>query len=127
MALTTDDFVEITALYARYNHAIDSGDGAGFAACFTDDGHLDTGMGPSEGTEAIAAFAVGTHEMMPGLRHQANNIVVDGGPDAASGAAFFVGYDVSEGYKVIITGRYADELVKSGDGWRFSKRVFTAD
>lgn len=127
MALTTDDLVHINALYARYNSGIDTGDGAAFAGCFTSDGHLDTGMGPSEGTEAIAAFAEGTHEMMPGLRHQANNIVVDGGPDTATGSAFFVGYQVDDGYKVIITGRYNDELERTADGWRFARRIFTAD
>lgn len=127
MGLSTDDLVEINALYARYNSGIDTGDGQAFAGCFTADGHLDTGMGPSEGTDAISAFAVATKEMMPGLRHQANNIVVDGNADQATGSAFFVGYTVDDGYKVIITGRYADQLAKTSDGWRFTKRVFTSD
>lgn len=127
MPLSTDDLVEINHLYARYNHAIDSGDGPAFAACFTADGHLDTGMGAQNGTAALDAFAVGTHEMMPGLRHQANNIVMDGDGDTATGNAFFVGYTVDDGYKAIVTGRYADDLKRTENGWRFTNRLFTAD
>ena len=62
MSLTTDDQVEIWALYNRYSHAIDSGDGPGFAACFTADGHLDTGMGAQVGSVHVrqaAATAAG--------------------------------------------------------------------
>lgn len=127
MSLSTDDIVAINQLYARYNHAIDTGDGAGFAACFSADGQLDTGGGAEVGHEAIAAFAAGTHEMLPGLRHQANNIVVDGDGDTATGSAFLVAFTVDGGYKPMITGRYTDELVRTGDGWRFRSRSFTPD
>jgi len=127
MTLTAEDLTLINALYARYNTAIDTGDGAGFAACFTPDGHLDTGMGGQTGTEAIAAFGTGTHETLPGLRHQSNNIVVDGDGSTASGGAFLVAYNVEGGYTVMATGRYTDELAKTDAGWRFTSRVFVAD
>lgn len=127
MSLTTDDQVEIWALYNRYNHTIDSGDGAGFAACFTADGHLDTGMGAQVGSEAISAFVDANKAMVPGLRHLAHNIVTDGDGRQATGSAFLVAYDVSAGHTVLATGIYADELTKTDDGWRFTKRIFTAD
>ena len=127
MSLSTDDQVEIWALYNRYNHTIDSGDGPGFAACFTADGHLDTGMGAQVGSDAISAFVDANKEMMPGLRHLAHNIVTDGDAASATGSAFLVAYDVTGGHKVLATGTYADELVKTADGWRFTKRIFTAD
>jgi len=129
MALSTDDIVEINHLYARYNNAIDSDDGAGFAACFTSDGHLDTGMGPREGTDSIDAFVGETTAMLPGLRHLAHSIVIDGDGDGdtATGSAFLVAYDVTGGHKVMATGRYADAFVRTDAGWRFTRRVFTAD
>jgi uncharacterized protein (TIGR02246 family) len=127
MPLTTDDIVETNQLYARYNNAIDSHDGAAFAACFTADGYLDTGMGPREGAEAIDAFVAETAAMLPGLRHLAHNVVVDGDGDSATGSAFLVAYDTSGGHKVMATGRYTDELMRTEQGWRFSRRVFTAD
>lgn len=127
MGLSTDDIVAINQLYSRYNHSIDCGDGESFAACFTTDGELDTGSGAQEGSEAIAGFAVGTHEMLPGLRHQSNNIVVEGDGETASGAAFLVAFTVDGGYKPMITGKYTDELVRTDAGWRFSRRSFVAD
>ena len=127
MPLSTDDIVEITQLYARYNTTIDSADGEGFAACFTPDGRLDTGGGPTVGTDALVAFVAATAEMVPGLRHQANNVLVDGDGDTATGSAFLVGYDVTGGYKVLVTGRYTDALTRTADGWRFTDRLFVAD
>ena len=64
---------------------------------------------------------------MPGLRHNATNIVVDGDGLVATGSAFLIVYLVDGGHKVISTGRYADELRKTDEGWRFTRRVFTAD
>ena len=62
------------------------------------------------------------------MRHNTTNIVVDeSGASGAKGSAFLIGYLVDGGYKVIVTGRYSDELEKTDDGWRFTKRVFKAD
>ena len=136
MSLTPDDTVNILQLYSRYSTAIDTGDGAGFANCFVPDGVFDNGMNVLEGFEAISKFAVQTHSAMPGMRHNATNIVVDSiaaadaadtSTDRAQGSAFLIGYVVDGGYKVIVTGRYIDELVKTADGWRFSRRVFKMD
>ena len=131
MSLNTDDLVEIQHLYARYNTAIDTGDGTGFAACFVETGLFDSGMAVIEGREGIAAFAEQTHSSMPGMRHNATNIVLDGESrgvgSTAKGSAFLIGYLVDGGYKVIATGRYSDELAKAEEGWRFTKRVFRAD
>jgi len=127
MALTPDDTIEMLQLYSRYNTAIDTGDGDGFAHCFVADGVFDSGMGVQTGHEAIAAFAHKTHEAMPGMRHNSSNIVFDESAEGATGSAFLIGYLAGGGFKVIVTGRYQDELVRTPDGWRFAKRVFRAD
>ena len=127
MSLKTDDTVEILQLYSRYNTAIDTGDSKGFAGCFVAEGVFDSGMGVQTGHESIAAFAKQTHDNMPGMRHDATNIVVDGQGDRATGSAFLIGYLVDGGHKVIVTGRYSDELTRTAEGWRFTKRVFKAD
>jgi SnoaL-like domain len=127
MSLTTQDTVDILQLYSRYNTAIDTGDGERFAACFVADGKFDAGIQVLDGHAAIAGFAVGTHKALPGMRHNATNIVIDGGGDRATGSAFLIGYDTKSGFKVIVTGRYMDELVKTSTGWRFSKRIFSPD
>ena len=64
---------------------------------------------------------------MPSMRHNATNIVIDGDGDSASGSAFLIGYLAGQEYKVIVTGRYLDELTKTADGWRFTNRQFSAD
>ena len=127
MSLTTDDQIEIQQLYARYNTAIDTGDSKAFGACFVADGVMDSGMGMHSGLEAIEAFARKTHENLPGMRHNATNIVIEGEGDRATGSAFLIGYLVDGGYKVITTGRYSDELSRTPEGWRFTKRVYRPD
>jgi len=130
MSLNTDDTVGILQLYSRYSTAIDTGDSAGFANCFVPDGVFDNGMAVVEGHSDISKFADQTHSAMPGMRHNATNIVVDElgeGGDRASGSAFLIGYLIAGGYKVIVTGRYEDELEKTDAGWRFTKRVFKMD
>ena len=132
MSLNTADTTEILQLYSRYSTAIDTGDGDGFAGCFVEGGVFDNGMAVIEGHAGISGFADQTHSAMPGMRHNATNIVIDevaGSDDEsrASGSAFLIGYVVDGGYKVIVTGRYTDELEKTAEGWRFTKRVFSMD
>lgn len=127
MPLSTQDQLDIHQLYARYNTAIDTGDAEGFAACFVADGKFDAGMQVMDGQTAIAAFAAGTHKALPGLRHAATNLVIDGAGDRATGSAFLLAYDTKGGFKVIMTGRYRDELTKTNQGWRFAKRLFSPD
>ena len=127
MSLSTGDITEILQLYSRYNTAIDTGDGSAFGECFVPDGVFDNSMNVVTGQQDIAAFADQTHSAMPGMRHNATNIVIDGSGDSATGSAFLIGYLVDGGYKVIVTGRYSDALKKTSDGWRFTKRVFKAD
>jgi hypothetical protein len=128
MSLGPADLIEIQQLYARYNTAIDTGDGETFAGCFTDDAHFDSGISQMDSHEGIAAFAVQTHTSMPSMRHNATNILLDDdGSGGARGSAFLIGYITDGGYKVIVTGRYADELTRTSEGWRFTKRAFKAD
>ena len=127
MSLPAQDTLDILQLYSRYNTAIDTGDGRGFAACFVEGGQFDAGFQTLEGHDAIAAFADGTHKALPGMRHNATNIVIDGAGDRATGSAFLIGYDTKGGYKVIVTGRYRDELAKTAQGWRFTQRIFSPD
>jgi uncharacterized protein (TIGR02246 family) len=127
MTPTAEDRVNILALYGRYSHAIDTGNREMFALCFTEDGVLNTMGDPIVGHDAIGDFGEGTHAMLPALRHQASNIVIEVDGDTAAAAAFIVAYTVDTGFNVIITGRYADEFRRTADGWRISSRLFTAD
>ena len=83
MPLPVEDVLAIQKLLADYNHAIDFGDPAGFAAMFVEDGVLDTGQGPTEGRAALQEFAGALPSLVPGLRHLISNVSIDGDGDAA--------------------------------------------
>jgi uncharacterized protein (TIGR02246 family) len=127
MALPADDWAEIQQLYARYNTAIDTGDGDAFGGCFVPAGVFNPGTGAVEGQSAIGEYGVAAHEALPLMRHNATNIVVDVDGERATGSAFLIGYLAGPNFKVIVTGRYRDTLAKADGEWRFVERIFQAD
>lgn len=131
MGLTTDDQVEIQSLAARYNHAIDSGDGDGFIAAFVEAGVLDAGPGlVIEGHPALKDFAINFAGSVRAPRHVATNLVIDGDGDHATLKAYVQMYLMSgdPAQQVIMAaGKYDDTLIKEGGAWKFVRRNFTAD
>jgi ketosteroid isomerase-like protein len=132
MPLTTEDRLEIAELVARYNHAVDRGDGAAFAATFTDDGVLDAAGRLIEGGQALAAFAEGVPTAFRVPRHVASNLVIDG--DGSTGQATLAAYVQMYGLvgdpprqEILASGTYDDRLAKVAGHWRFVRRVFTRD
>ena len=129
MTLSTDDVVEIEQLAARYNHAVDSGDGAAFAGVFTEDGVLHVGQ-TVEGRHALTEFAIGIPVRMSRPRHMVSNIVVDGEGDHATLKAYVHIYDRppgTSGLTLSTTGRYNDTLRRESGQWLFVERTFTPD
>jgi len=120
MPSTTEDRDEILQLAYRYNHAIDSGDAQGWADTFIPDGVFDVAGQVRSGRDELVAFAASVH----GLRHTLANPVIDVVGEAATMRAYFV---VFQGTALIGTGTYTDELVRTPEGWRFTKRVSTPD
>lgn len=131
MALTAEDVIAIQALLAEYNHRIDGGDAAGWAALFVADGSLDSGMGePTTGTAALTEFAQITVEMVPGIRHLVTNVVVDGDGDTATTSAYLQVWQAktpaAESVQ-ILSGVYRDTLRRDAGNWKFVTRVLRAD
>jgi actinorhodin biosynthesis protein ActVIA len=123
--LTSDDLVEIQQLYAKYNWALDSGDSQGYAATFTPDGVFNN----NAGHDAIVKFAdtfhagVGTH-----VKHWNTNLMITPSATGASGQVYLVLVDYATKPPTIFTSAtYADELVKTPQGWRFKKRTTKGD
>lgn len=137
--LTIDDRLEIIDLYGRYNHRFDSGDADGWAALFTPDGTFTRragggGSAPYEasGTAGLAASLRKRSEELykkRGIRHVVSNIVIDPTESGARGTAYVLAMRVGDQQPplVIATGRYADELTKDTQGWRFRSRTFLPD
>jgi hypothetical protein len=128
MPLSAVDVIAIEQLYAVYNFAVDQGDGKGFAECFTADGVFDMGTTRLEGPDALTEFANGVPSAVPGGRHIATNMLIDGDRDLATGRAYLMLVATGTSpISIILTGQYDDHLVRLADGWRFAERRFTAD
>lgn len=116
--LTTQDYIDIQQLYARYTHAIDGGDAEGYAALFTPDGSFNNNVG----RDALIAFIKNRNGA--NTRHMNVNLVITATPAGAKGAVYNFFLDIGQNPPAI-TGfsRYEDTLVKTPDGWRFKTRV----
>lgn len=130
MALTNDDHLEIQTLLARYNHAVDSGDGESYAVTFTEAGVLDAGALYLEGREALAGFAEGLPNSQWAPRHITSNLLIDGSGDRATVQSYVQMFALAGDppvQQVAASGRYSDQLVKLEGRWHFERRVFSRD
>lgn len=124
--LTAQDNFEIQQLYARYNIAIDGGDAEGWAATFTPDGVFNT----FSGHDALVGFIKMWREKLGGAtrKHWNNNLQITGNSKEASATVYLMLVDFStKPISILTTGTYSDNLVKTKDGWRFTKRITKAD
>jgi SnoaL-like domain len=119
-ALTTQDYIEIHELYARYNHAIDLGIGAGqgVADTFTEDGVLNKTTVGRQALAELAKRAGGGPR-----RHITTSIVLTQTPDGVKGQAYYFLVDASsKEFNLVQGGQYDDTIVKTAKGWRFKTR-----
>src|SRR5262245_47473322 len=123
--LTADDLVEIQQLYAKYNWSLDNGDAEAYAATFTPDGVFNNNVGH----DAIVKFAQGFHTGLGShLKHWNTNLMITPSPAGANGQVYLVLVDFATKPPSIFTSAtYADELVKTPQGWRFKKRQTKTD
>ena len=124
-ALTAQDFVEIQQLYSRYNWTIDAGDSEGYASTFTADGVFNNNVGH----DAIVKFADAFHAGLGShVRHWNTNLMILPSERGATGQVYLVLVDFGTKPATIVTSAsYADDLVKTAEGWRFAKRVSKGD
>jgi ketosteroid isomerase-like protein len=127
MPLSVADRLDILDLVARYNHAIDSGDAAAWAATFTPDGVFETARGATTGTAALTEFAATFHSRMANARHWNTNHVVEGDGDQATHRCYLQLLRTGEQAGIISTGRYEDRLRRVDGAWRFAQRTVVGD
>ena len=125
--LTTQDYIDIQQLYARYNLAIDTGDAEGWASTFTPDGVFNNS---TRGHDALVQFIHNWRDKLNGAnrRHWNTNLVITPAPGGASGSVYLLLLDIGVRPAVAgTTGMYEDALVKTPQGWRFKTRVVHGD
>ena len=130
MALTLEDRLNIQDLYARYNHALDSGNGEAWAGMFTTGGTFTSGAQTQTGAVELSAFAAGFAARLK-ARHWTNNLVVEADGDGAKGACYLLLLRLTPGEQppasIISTAIYHDTLTKEGGAWKFSSRSVSGD
>ncbi|WP_029113523.1 nuclear transport factor 2 family protein [Mycobacterium sp. URHB0044] len=124
-----EDRQDIADVLLRYATGIDRRDWTLFRTAFTDDCELDYGeIGTWSGVEAVAKFMDDAHAMAGHTMHRLTNqaITVDG--DQAEARTYVDGLIMApdNGSGVNAIGFYDDELVRTTDGWRITRRRFTA-
>jgi actinorhodin biosynthesis protein ActVIA len=124
-SLSTQDYIEIQQLYARYNHAIDSGDAEAYAGTFTADGVFNN----NNGREALLTFARGyAKNNGSNRRHWNTNLLITPTPEGANGTVYLFLLDVTaKPPSIVTTLTYEDTMVKTPQGWRFKKRMTKPD
>lgn len=104
------------------------------AGCAAHSGKFTTDVRPRLTGRAALASAVTTEEPHgPNyVRHFIFNHVIEPSRRGATGKAYVAVIDITPrqpigfAHSIFTIGRYDDEYVKTADGWRISKRVFTA-
>ena len=121
--LTTQDYIDIQQLYARYNMAHDSSDAKLLEAVFTPDGEFVSGGNRRSGRGMIAATAV--KKERPQVRHMATSITIAPSPEGARGTSYVMLVNGQATPPAISgTGFYEDVIVKTSEGWRFKTRNY---
>lgn len=124
----TDDRQDISDLLVRYATGIDRRDWPLFRTVFTDDCELDYGeIGAWKGIDAVAEFMEQVHAMAGHTMHRLTNqaVTVDGDKATARTYvdALIMGGDNKTGVNAL--GFYDDDIVRTADGWRIARRLFT--
>ena len=133
MTLTADDAIAIQMLVARYSHAASAGDAAGVAATVAEDGIL-TGFAPMLGQPDPDTVGGGgvrprvggvgpAHDILPPPAHPYRQGAT---ADGARGNVMVIENVQWRGRRAVtVNCRYADEYVRTVEGWRFRHRVLT--
>lgn len=143
-ALSTQDYIEIEQLAARYIYAVEecSNGGYDYADLYTEDGEFGVadawGLAPANwrfratGRDALAVAAGGGPDgcrppetlLGFGIRHVITAHVITPTPTGATGRSTLLAIGVGGNPTTIEhQGGYEDVYVKTDDGWRFASRV----
>lgn len=133
MAVGGRDQQAIERLYLRYGRCIDEGDAVGFVGCFTADGvlhRLDGSevRGIADLTQFVVDFQQRARADRIQYRHLITSVLVeDTDPIAGSCYSTLIAVDADGTPELRLNVTYADLVVETEDGWRFSSRAVKAD
>ena len=134
MEPSAENILQIMNLYARYAHAIDSGDGKTWAECYTIDGRYSSStFGECSGRENLCIFA-GEHfrrwvELGIQTRHWNNQVLLQQTLEGVAGSVYvmLLGVKSGENPRILLQTVYTDQLVREDGSWRLRSRRSDAD
>jgi uncharacterized protein (TIGR02246 family) len=121
------DELAIRDTVARFTDAVNRSDPPALGELFTDDGEwLVPGMPTTVGSAAASERILGLRTAFANLIQLLHSGHVDIDGDRAT-ARWYLSETASaaDGTSFAFTGTYQDELVRTADGWRFTRREFT--
>ena len=126
-ALSPADYEEIRGLYAKYSYGFDTGDAKLVGSVYAVDGQFIVGgkvAGASR--EKIEGMV---RPLAPGkaqMKHMPTNILIEPSEGGAKGTSYvgLVTFEAGKPPAVTGGGVYNDILVKTAEGWRFTKRAY---
>ena len=128
-----EDKDAIWMLFMEYKRHLDARDFKAYASLFTDDavwvGNLGKAVGPGE-IEALLVRTLEVYESdLERTYHLVMNPVVNVNGDTAKAKSNwgFITRGETDNPVFQMLGRYTDELVRTPDGWKFSRRVAYSD
>ena len=128
-----EDLEEIRTVLEENARCLDSGDHAGYAALFTENGVLAAQLGEAKGRDAIrdlldARLKDDAPPRRTSFHHVGNaTIAVDGDRATSRVIWMFLTHD-DAGYPLILqSGHYDDVLVRDNARWRYERRTITRD
>jgi ketosteroid isomerase-like protein len=121
------DRTDIADVLYRYSSAVDSFDNAGVRSALADDIQAQYGNGdPVEGGDKLAAWIAEATATVIWQHHLLNVYHIDIDGDHAKTLSYLTSYQVfkeNPDAAIILVARYHDELKRTPDGWKISKRV----
>jgi uncharacterized protein (TIGR02246 family) len=125
---TMSDIEQIQQLINTYTEAAGRNDAVTLASTFVDDGVWELPMFDAmyEGREAIKAAVLGFAETLDYIvQINAPGVITVDGDSATARSAIREGGKVRGKLESLeVLGHYRDQIVRTGDGWKFSRRVF---
>jgi ketosteroid isomerase-like protein len=115
-----EDVEAIRTLDAVYCRLLDDGDCSGLVELFTPDGSFD-GLSVATGREDLLAFFGGlAGGGLTAFWHHVSNLEVTVDGDTAAVRSLLWQPCVVDGVPHVAAGRYADRLVRTAEGWRYT-------
>src|SRR5689334_15100892 len=134
MKNTAADRLDVLDLLHRYADGYDTRDDDAVGRCYTDDARFSSVTPAGEvrafsGVEVIRDNARNTFRNCPhARRHVITNELVALDGDTGTASCYLTLLEITPtGIATILTGRYADRLVRTADGWRIAERTLHSD